>query len=364
MDGTFNTDPDFSETYGHDLASGAAFTEEEYRAKEPCGCAFLHAADYEPPPESTSDEFPLLLTTGRTVYQFHTRTKTGRAPQLNGAAPDSWVELSDKDAAAVGVTEGDIVRVESRRGALEGRVRISGVRPGVVFVPFHYGDWDLTPDIGPGDGDGHAPRAANEVTITAWDPVSKQPLFKVAAVRVTKIAASGGRPSPAPTVGAPAPLDPGDVTMHLAHYLGLLHKAEDNLARAFRDVGNAHTDEPDVSRDCERIARQCATHVDKLGPFVDRYGENAPDEPDRLHADLFQGTRSGGLGLLRDLQDLYLMACQSDISWTMISQAAQGVRDTDLLDTVKACEHDTAIQLAWIRTRMKTAAPQALVVAS
>jgi anaerobic selenocysteine-containing dehydrogenase len=97
------------------------------------------------------------LTTGRTVYQFHTRTKTGRAPQLNDAAPDSWVELSNKDAAAVGVTEGDIVRVESRRGAFEGRVRISGVRPGVIFVPFHYGYWDLAADTGPGDSEGQAP---------------------------------------------------------------------------------------------------------------------------------------------------------------------------------------------------------------
>jgi hypothetical protein len=152
--------------------------------------------------------------------------------------------------------------------------------------------------------------------------------------------------------------------MHLAHYLGLLYKAEDHLTRAFREVGAAHGDEPDVRLDCERMARQCASHVDRLGPFVDRYGGDAPDEPDRLRADLFQGTRSGSLGLLRDLHDLYLMACQSDLSWTMIGQAAQGARDTDLLNTVNACEQDTSIQLAWIRTRMMAAAPQALVVAS
>jgi hypothetical protein len=152
--------------------------------------------------------------------------------------------------------------------------------------------------------------------------------------------------------------------MYLAHYLGLLHRAEGNLARAFRDVGTAHTDEPDVLYDCRRMADQCDRHVERLRPVVDRYGEDAPDEPDRLRSDLFQGTRSGGLGLLRDLHDLYLMASESDISWTMIGQAAQGARDGELLDTVHACEHDTAIQLAWIRTRMKAAAPQALVVAS
>jgi anaerobic selenocysteine-containing dehydrogenase len=61
-------------------------------------------------------------------------------------------------------------------------VRISGVRPGVVFVPFHYGSWDK-PDDAP-------PTAVNELTPTAWDPVSKQPIFKVAAVRITKLRGS------------------------------------------------------------------------------------------------------------------------------------------------------------------------------
>jgi hypothetical protein len=151
--------------------------------------------------------------------------------------------------------------------------------------------------------------------------------------------------------------------MHLAHYLGLVHRAEAELAEAFREVGRAHADEPDVLHDCARMARQCDAHVAAIGPFADRYGEQADDEPERLHSDLFRGSRQGGLGLLRDLHDLYLMASESDISWTVIGQAAQGARDTDLRDAVDACEHDTTVQLAWLRTRMKSAAPQALVVA-
>jgi anaerobic selenocysteine-containing dehydrogenase len=178
-DGVFTTDPDDSESYGHDLKTGAAFSREEYTAKQPGNRAFLHAADYEPSPEVTTPEHPLLLTTGRTVYQFHTRTKTGRAPELHAAAPDVWVEISTGDAERLDVGEGDLVRVESPRGAIEGRVRVGGPRDGVVFVPFHYGSWDR-PKGGP-------PRAANEMTITTWDPVSKQPIFKVAAVRVTKV---------------------------------------------------------------------------------------------------------------------------------------------------------------------------------
>ncbi|MBY0395000.1 MAG: molybdopterin oxidoreductase family protein, partial [Thermoleophilia bacterium] len=202
-DGRFNTDPEYCETYGHDLLTGAAYTEREYRAREPRGRAFLQAAHWTEPPERTSDEHPLVLTTGRTVYHFHTRTKTGRAPQLQDAAPDVWVELSARDAGALGIAEGDLVRVESPRGAVEGRSRISGIRPGMVFVPFHYGYWDA----GDGSGPGGSPRAANELTVTAWDPVSKQPAFKVAAVRVRRLAGGGGTPAPAPTTGGSAPLD-------------------------------------------------------------------------------------------------------------------------------------------------------------
>ena len=104
--------------------------------------------------------------TGRSVYHFHTRTKTGRAPELNAAAPEPWVELAPSDAEDLGIDEGDLVRVESRRGAVEVTTRCIGNRPGTVFLPFHYG----------GSG-----TAANELTLTSWDPVSKQPQFKSGA---------------------------------------------------------------------------------------------------------------------------------------------------------------------------------------
>jgi hypothetical protein len=151
--------------------------------------------------------------------------------------------------------------------------------------------------------------------------------------------------------------------MHLAHYLGLLHRAQNNLADAFRQVAEAHAAEPDVFHLCQRQAEICDRHAEQLRPFARRYSQDAPDEPDRLHSELFTGTRTGGIGLLRDLQDLYLMAAECDICWTVVGQAARGARDRELQEVVQACEGQTAIQLTWLRTRMKQAAPQALVVA-
>jgi hypothetical protein len=152
--------------------------------------------------------------------------------------------------------------------------------------------------------------------------------------------------------------------MHLAHYLGLVHRSELMLAKSFREVASAHGDEPDVKFLCEKLAKQCDGHAAKLAPFAARYGESAPEEPERLHNDLFGGTRSGEIGLLRDLHDLYLMANEVDISWTLIGQAAQGARDTALFETVRSCDGETTRQIQWLRTRMKQAAPQALLVAS
>jgi len=148
----------------------------------------------------------------------------------------------------------------------------------------------------------------------------------------------------------------------LAHYLGLLHRAELELGEALREVAEHHGEEPDVQATCLKLALDCDHHAERLEPFARRYGEEAEDEPERLHSELFRGTRRGGLGLLRDLHDLYLMACECDISWTLVGQAAQGARDSELLGVVHACESETVIARNWLTTRMKAAAPQALVV--
>jgi hypothetical protein len=151
--------------------------------------------------------------------------------------------------------------------------------------------------------------------------------------------------------------------MHLAHYLRLLHRAQSELAGAFAEAGRAHDEEPDIRHTCEHLAAQCARHAERLAPFVEEYGSYAPEEPGRLHSATFTTGRTGPLGLMRDLHDLYLMAAECDLVWSLIAQAAQGVRDEELLQVVRSCEGETSVQMLWLHGRMKQAAPQALVVA-
>ncbi|MBT2543447.1 nitrate reductase [Streptomyces sp. ISL-44] len=193
-DGAAWAHPDRCETYGKDLMTGEPLGEDWYRSMNPDGKALIRPAPYVPPKEWPDESHPFHLTTGRTIYHFHTRTKTGRVPQLAAAAPDVWVEIADADAARLGLAEGDLVEVTTRCGALRGRLRIGSIRPGVLFVPFHYGYWDTPAGSAPAPGT--PGRAANELIATLWDPVSKQPQFKTAAAALSLVEQAGGPTQP------------------------------------------------------------------------------------------------------------------------------------------------------------------------
>ena len=127
---------------------------------------------WEPPPESPDADYPLWLCTGRVLEHWHTGTLTMRIPQLQRAMPQAYCEMNRADARKLGVADGEVVVLESRRGKLELPVWLEGrgqPPPGTVFVPFF--DESL---------------AINLVTLEDHDPLSKQPDYKKCAVRVRR----------------------------------------------------------------------------------------------------------------------------------------------------------------------------------
>jgi hypothetical protein len=155
--------------------------------------------------------------------------------------------------------------------------------------------------------------------------------------------------------------------MYLLIYLGLAHHAEQTLADSLRAVGQGHAQHPDVLFTCRALAAMSDDHVRRLVPIIERYGEQHHgadvDEPERLHADGLAEVRSGPVGLLRDLQDLHVLGTLVQTTWTAVRQAAQGLRDDDLIHLCEQASGQTSRQLAWFNTRMKAAAPQSLIVA-
>ena len=152
--------------------------------------------------------------------------------------------------------------------------------------------------------------------------------------------------------------------MHIGNYLGLIHSSEQQLADAFNTVANHHGDEPDIVQTCQLLASWSRQHLEMLKPLVDRYSEEKSEEPERLSKTLFEAPRTGSLALLRDLHDLWLLANEVQLCWTVLSQAAQALRDQVLLTTCQQCSQETKRQVAWLMTRIKQAASQALVVAA
>ena len=132
---------------------------------------FVVVAQEEPAAELPNRKYPLILNTGRILYHWHGGTLTRRVAGLLARAPELQVAINPRDAKASGVSDGDEIRVSSRRGELEGRALVTDeVRPGDVFVPFV----KLNES------------AANFLTNAAFDPNSKIPEYKVCAVRVER----------------------------------------------------------------------------------------------------------------------------------------------------------------------------------
>ena len=153
---------------------------------------------------------------------------------------------------------------------------------------------------------------------------------------------------------------------HVGTYLHLACHSEATLAASLRAVGEGHADQADVFHTCHTLAKMSDAHVNALAPVAQRYQDthDQVEEPERLHAAGVAEVRPGQIGLLRDLQDLHMLAGLVQTTWTVLAQGAQGLRDEELLDIATSSNAETSRQLSWLNTRMKAAAPQALIVAS
>jgi ferredoxin-nitrate reductase len=144
------------------------------RFATPSGRARFHPAPFVPPAEQPDAEHPFWLATGRVLEQWHTRTRTAEVPRLNQKATASYLEMHPDDADALGLDDGQIVFVQSRRGQCTSTVQISDqIAPGTLWMPIH---WD----------NGNPNRLTNPV----FDPQSKQPELKACAVQITPVEAT------------------------------------------------------------------------------------------------------------------------------------------------------------------------------
>jgi len=135
------------------------------------GLGLFSPVEHQEPNELPDDEYPMTLTTGRMMFHYHTGTQTRRTRALDAEVPTGSVELNPEDAKRLGVHDGQMVEVRSRRGKIHIQAEVTEkVQPGVVFIPFHFAEC-----------------AANLLTNPALDPVAKIPEFKVCAVAVEPV---------------------------------------------------------------------------------------------------------------------------------------------------------------------------------
>ena len=134
------------------------------------GLGYFYPAKYVPSAELPDAEYPYILMTGRILYHYTTRAMTGRTPGLMQIAGKSFIEMNIEDAEAIGIKDGDRVKVSSRRGEIETTARVgTKVSPGETWMPFHFPDGN-----------------ANWLTNAALDKYARIPEYKVCAVKVEK----------------------------------------------------------------------------------------------------------------------------------------------------------------------------------
>jgi hypothetical protein len=150
--------------------------------------------------------------------------------------------------------------------------------------------------------------------------------------------------------------------MSVSIYIGMALSSETELQQAFRMLSDKHSRNAEIRDACERFSQLCEAHIGGLRKQSEHHGSSGTVDPERIRAALFHGARFGGLGLLRDLHDLSILVQQVELSYVALKQAAEALRDQDMLDAIKTFSSETLEQSKWIENEIKNHAAQALTV--
>lgn len=384
-DGHFFTGLEECESFGHDLETGAPLNKAQYDNLNPAGRAILKPCHYLADPEAVSDEYPLQLSTGRRTRQFHTRTKTGRTPELQDRDPEAYIQVSSEDAEKHGIKDQDWVVAESRRGQIQVQARVGDIRPGQVFVPFHYGYFDSSDDRA---------RAANELTREQWDPVSKQPMFKSGAVRISKISPKDAHESDgqvriharqhhndavhrvqeqSKSYSGPGDLHDSNAKLErmLEYFLGAAVSSFDTLLDICDHVlPRVHGADPEISTGMHVMHRITLSCRQRLSPLIDKYtidlslghDMNALLKTQLFPSDLLEAVAMPAYDVLLTLQSFYLFLGHIESHLIVLQPTSMAAWDEDFESAIGFCSEQVERMKAWTMQQLKSRGPQTLLV--
>ncbi|KAK2017120.1 ADC-like protein [Colletotrichum eremochloae] len=344
VDSKFFTDIDVCESFGHDLETGAPYTKAEYAALNPAGRAILKSCHYTASMEEPDEEYPFRLSTGRNKFQFHTRAKTGRSKKLQDAYPEPQVHISRGDAVKLDIQTGDNVIVKSRRGAIELKAKVGGISIGQVFIPFHFGYWDAK--------DGKS-RAANELTVERWDPISKQPMFKSGAVRVEKIEVTEKAYLPEPQSASEQSCSSKGVDVmavddslrrkrHLETWLGETYESIKKLSDIYTNLLPDLIKDLQIEGDIQQGSRKAKALRETIFPPMNT--QRSPYE------------------IIETLQSLHIYLSHIDGGLNALIPVSQACWDQEFFEAVQFGQTGMLRMQAWVNQQIKVRAPQCLLV--
>jgi hypothetical protein len=200
--------------------------------------------------------------------------------------------------------------------------------------------------------------AAVLLALVAWrlgDPQPKRHARVVQAVGLTVPADDPPRPASAHIRQTINP----DLEFPIAEYLELASRGAMALGRTYRELADAHSDDLEIAWTCHELSAQCDRHARELEAFTEWYGGPNREAPEALPRAPFHRDRRG---FVRELIEVYVMAAECKIAWSLLDQAGRTLRDAELVAVAGRSDAEMTVQLNWLRTWLQRVASRVMVV--